>query len=83
MRNKYASNPTLLSVASTYNKTTAQILIRYALQKNWVPLPKSDDPGRIKENADVFDFEIGGEDMRKLDGLEEGRALRGSIWICF
>lgn len=60
------------SVAAKYNKTTAQILIRYALQKGWVPLPKSDDEGRIKENADVFGWEIEEEEMKKLDGLEEG-----------
>jgi diketogulonate reductase-like aldo/keto reductase len=47
------------------------------LQKNWVPLPKSDNPSRIVENADVYDFEIAKEDMSTLDGLDRGS--RGSI----
>ena len=50
----------------------AQILVRYGLQKGWVPLPKSDTPSRIKENADVYGFELDGEDMELLDGLDEG-----------
>jgi diketogulonate reductase-like aldo/keto reductase len=64
-------------MSKQYGKTTAQILIRYCLQKNWVPLPKSDNPSRIVENADVYDFEIAKEDMSTLDGLDRGS--RGSI----
>jgi diketogulonate reductase-like aldo/keto reductase len=47
-------------------------LIRYGLQKNWVPLPKSDNPERIVQNADVFDFDISEEDMAMLDWLDQG-----------
>ena len=39
-----------------------------------VPLPKSDTPSRIKDNADIYDFEISKEDMSKLDGLDQGAA---------
>ena len=39
-----------------------------------VPLPKSDTPSRIKENADIYDFEISKEDMSKLDDLDQGAA---------
>jgi len=77
VRNKKADDPTLNTVAKSYGKTTAQILIRYCLQKNWVPLPKSDTPSRIVENADVYDFEISKEDMGKLDALDQG--ARGAI----
>lgn len=52
-------------------KSTAQILIRWALQHNLVVIPKSANPSRIRENADVFDFEITDEDMQILDGLNE------------
>jgi len=52
-------------------KSTAQILIRWALQHGLVVIPKSANRTRICENADVFDFEISAEDMRLLDGFNE------------
>lgn len=72
VRNQRAHDPTLGQVAKKHAKTTAQVLIRYCLQKNWVPLPKSDTPSRIEENADVYGFELDGEDMKMLDGLDMG-----------
>lgn len=74
VRNYKANDPTLVDVAKKYERTTAQILIRYALQKGWVPLPKSDTPERIVANANVFDFEIGEEDLAVLNGLDQGSA---------
>ena len=52
-------------------KSTAQILIRWALQHHLVVIPKSANPSRIRENADVFDFEITNEDMRTMDDFNE------------
>lgn len=74
VRNTRAHNTTLLSISRAYGKTPAQILIRWSLQKGWVPLPKSDTPARIEENAGVFGWHIGEDDMRLLDGLDEGDA---------
>jgi len=82
VQNRRGSDPVLQAVAAKYGKSTNQILVRYALQKGWAPLPHSENPDHIKENIDVFDFEIGGEDMVKLDGLEEGPegALDKDAW---
>jgi diketogulonate reductase-like aldo/keto reductase len=74
VRNYKAGDSLLLELAKKYNKSTAQILIRYSLQKDWVPLPKSDNPDRIKQNADVYDFDIKEADMSRLDGLDQGDA---------
>lgn len=74
MRNYKANDPTLVEVSKKYNRSTQQVLIRYALQKGWVPLPKTDNPERIAGNADVFDFNISGEDMEILDSLDQGAA---------
>ncbi|MCJ1289909.1 hypothetical protein MMC34_001442 [Xylographa carneopallida] len=72
VRAQKAHDPTLVAVARQSGKTTAQVLIRYCLQKGWVPLPKSDTPSRIEENADVYDFELSAEDMKQLDELDMG-----------
>ncbi|KAL9618565.1 MAG: hypothetical protein Q9160_006749 [Pyrenula sp. 1 TL-2023] len=72
VRNLKAYDPTLLKLAEKYKKSTSQVLIRYCLQKDWVPLPKSDNPERIVANADVYDFDISTEDMDLLDSLDEG-----------
>lgn len=63
-----------MEVSKKYNRSTQQVLIRYALQKGWVPLPKTDNPERIAANADVFDFNISAEDMDVLDSLDQGPA---------
>ncbi|KAI9714446.1 MAG: hypothetical protein M1820_000407 [Bogoriella megaspora] len=73
VRNEKADDKTLLSLSKKYNKSTGQILIRYSLQKGWIPLPKSDTPSRIEANADVYDFNIDKGDMQILDGLDRGK----------
>ncbi|KAL8797040.1 MAG: hypothetical protein Q9195_000811 [Heterodermia aff. obscurata] len=49
-----------------FGKTPAQILLRWSLQQGFVPLPKSVTPSRIEENANIYDFELGAEDMKAL-----------------
>ncbi|KAI6247027.1 hypothetical protein HI914_04642 [Erysiphe necator] len=72
VRNLKAKDPTLLSIAEAHSKSVSQVLIRYSLQKNWVPLPKSDTPHRIEENIKVYDFHLTNEEMERLDTLDEG-----------
>lgn len=66
---KKLDDPKLMELAKKYGKTCAQIMIRWALQKGMVALPKSKTKERIEENAHVFDFEIKEADMKKLDAL--------------
>jgi diketogulonate reductase-like aldo/keto reductase len=54
-------------MSKAHNKTTAQVLLRWSLQKGFVPLPKSVTKSRIEENADIYDFELTGEEMKSLD----------------
>jgi len=65
-----ADEPVLVELAEKYGKSYAQIMLRWCLQKDLIILPKSVTPSRIKENIDVFDFELTEADMQKLAGLE-------------
>ncbi|KAJ6131431.1 hypothetical protein N7523_001891 [Penicillium sp. IBT 18751x] len=58
--------PVLQTLAQKHGKTPAQILIRWSLQKGYVPLPKSVTESRILENSQVFDFKLSDEDMASL-----------------
>ncbi|KAK8861801.1 alcohol dehydrogenase [Apiospora arundinis] len=77
VRNTKATDPSLAKVAEKHEVTPNQVLVRYCLERNWIPLPKSDNAGRIKTNADVFGFALDKEDMSVLNGLNQGAA--GSI----
>jgi diketogulonate reductase-like aldo/keto reductase len=61
----------LIEIARNYDKSTSQILIRWCLQKGVIVIPKSSQKEHIKENADVFDFNISNADMIALDNLNE------------
>lgn len=61
----------LADIAGKYNKSTSQILIRWCLQKGVICIPKSSQDDHIKQNADIFDFEILENDIDKLDNLNE------------
>ena len=66
---KMLDNETLKEIANKYNKSIAQLCIRWCLQNNTLPLPKSVTPSRIKENTEIFNFVISGEDMKKINSM--------------
>lgn len=70
-RGQRFNDPNLVEVAEQYSKTPAQILIRWAMQHEIVVIPKSVDPNRIRENANVFDFSITRQDMDFIDSFNE------------
>ena len=63
-------HPLLREIAGKYGKTAAQLCIRWCLQHDALPLPKSVTPARIEENIQVFDFEITKEDMETIDAMD-------------
>lgn len=65
------NNPVLNEIADQYKKSVAQISLRWIIQKGIIPLPKSVTPERIKNNLDVFDFEIKAQDVEKIDRLTD------------
>ena len=68
-RKEVLENETLVELAKKYNKSTAQICIRWVLQHDILPLPKSVTPSRILENSQVFDFAISEDDMKTIDNI--------------
>ncbi|RAL00632.1 aldo/keto reductase family protein [Aspergillus ibericus CBS 121593] len=67
---KRMKEPVLRALAEKYGKSEAQVLVRWSLQKGYVPLPKSVTEARIVENSQVFDFELSEEDMKRLQTAE-------------
>lgn len=65
----------IVSLAEKYDKTAAQICLRWELQHGVLPLPKSVTPARIASNLQVFDFVLAEEDMLKIDAMDKGEYI--------
>ena len=66
---KVLTNPTMIQIADKYQKTPAQVCLRWILQQGILPLPKSVHKERMISNQNIFDFELTDEDMRKINLL--------------
>ncbi|MCH3921761.1 aldo/keto reductase [Limosilactobacillus sp.] len=66
---KVLTNPTMLKLAEKYDKTPAQISLRWIIQQGVLPLPKSVHPERMVQNTQLFDFELSDEDMQTISQL--------------
>ncbi|KAK6635131.1 hypothetical protein RUM44_000380 [Polyplax serrata] len=64
-------NPTVKKIAGEVNKTSAQVLLRFVIQRGIATIPKSTNPQRIKQNLDVFNFELTPDQMNRLFILDK------------
>jgi 2,5-diketo-D-gluconate reductase A len=64
-------------IAEAHGRTPTQIVLRWHVELGAVPVPKSADPGRQRENLDVFDFELTATEVEAISGLERGRLWDG------
>lgn len=78
-RSKRLHEDRLEQVAEKYGKSPAQIITRWNLQRGTVPLPKANRRDHLQEDINVFDFEIGEEDMTVLNGLNERYSSLGEL----
>lgn len=70
------NDPVLLKIGEKHSKTAAQVILRYQVQRGVVVIPKSFNPGRMKENKEIFDFQLTDEEMGSINGLnKDGRYI--------
>jgi 2,5-diketo-D-gluconate reductase A len=69
-------DPVIAAVADRLGKSPAQVVLRWHIQQGNIVFPKSTTPARIRENFELFDFELGARDMSEIDALDRGEAGR-------
>ena len=74
-RGERLQDPRIASLATKYSKSPAQLMIRWGIEHGLVVIPKSTREELIRENSQVFDFDISDDDMRSLDSLDEDLRL--------
>ncbi len=69
------TNPVLTAIGAKYNKTAAQVALRFLLQSDVVVIPKSVHKDHMQQNFDLFDFTLSAEDMATVEALDGGESL--------
>lgn len=72
---KLLDNPVLKNIGKKYGKSPAQVIIRWDLQQGIVTIPKSSNPKRIKQNYDVFDFELTDDEIHAINKLNKNERM--------
>ncbi len=73
--NNLFNNETLKVIGAKYNKTAAQVALRFLTQENVIVIPKSTHKERMKENFEIFDFKLSDGDMNTLRALDKGESI--------
>jgi 2,5-diketo-D-gluconate reductase A len=66
-------DPTIVSIAKAVGKTPAQVVLRWHVERGDIVFPKSVSPARVRENLDIFDFELSGEDVEAITALNKNQ----------
>ncbi|AJS58726.1 aldo/keto reductase [Paenibacillus sp. IHBB 10380] len=71
MQGKLLDHPVLMEIANKQGRSVAQVILRWDIQNGFITIPKSVKEERIIENANIFDFELSPEDMKRIDALND------------
>lgn len=82
-KGKVSRDETLKTVGEKYNKTPAQVTLRWMLQKDIAVIPKASSTEHLKENLNVFEFELSEKDMKKVDSIQIKKRNVDTGWIQF
>lgn len=74
-KHPFLENEELQAIADRNNKTSAQIVLRYLVELGVVPIPKTANETRLRENVDIFDFSLSADDLHILDGMHNGTRI--------
>jgi 2,5-diketo-D-gluconate reductase A len=74
-KNNIFSDPTLSEIGAAHGKSVAQVVLRWLIQRDVVVIPKSVRPDRMRENIDVFDFELNDDEMARVAAMNTGTTL--------
>ena len=75
-RGRLLDDRAIAEIARRLGRTPAQVVLRWHVQRGTIVIPKSATPVRIRENLDLFDFELSDEDMQRIAALDRGEAGR-------
>ena len=75
---KLLNEPILREIAKKYDKSISQIVLRWHIQQGFAVIPKTKTPHRVKENIDIFDFELDNNDMKNIKSLDEKKTISHS-----
>ena len=79
-RTQVFEDPVIADLAERYDRTPAQVTLRYEIQKGIVPLPKSSTPDHVRANVDVFDFELDDDEVERIDAIDTELKVYSQEW---
>jgi diketogulonate reductase-like aldo/keto reductase len=74
-KSKPVADPVIRAIADAHQVAPAQVILRWNHQHGWVPIPKSEDPGRMRENLDLEGFMLSNGEMSRIDALDRGKGF--------